>query len=73
MSPQGRPAFGASIKASGLIGSILAAAILATALASFNPGRSDHAIASHSEASESMPLDRNVERGGSLMGYQLLL
>jgi hypothetical protein len=72
-SRQDRPAFGAAIKASGLIGSILAVGLLATALASFHPGRSHQAVAPHSEASQSIRLDRNVGRSGSITGYQLLL
>jgi hypothetical protein len=52
------------------IGSILAAGIVATAFAESNPTRPDQAAMNSTEAP--VVVERQVERGGSMMGYQIL-
>jgi hypothetical protein len=53
-----------------VIGLILAAGIVATALAESNPARPDQAVVNSTEAP--VAVERPVERGGSMMGYQIL-
>jgi hypothetical protein len=57
-------------KALAMSGLILAAGIAATALAESNPARPDQALINSTEAP--VAVERPVERGGSMAGYQIL-
>jgi hypothetical protein len=53
-----------------MIGLILAAGMVATALAESNPAQPDQAVINSTEAP--VAIEKQVERGGSMMGYQIL-
>jgi hypothetical protein len=68
-----RPAFAGAIKASRVIGAVVAAGLVVTALACLQTARTHQAVTPQTEASESLPPATKVELGGGMTGYQLLL
>lgn len=67
-----RPEFTGAIKASRVIGAVVAAGLVVTALVCLDTTRTHQAVTPHTEASESLPPATKVERGG-VMSYELLL
>jgi hypothetical protein len=57
-------------KTPAMIGLILAAGMVATAFAESNPARPDQAVINSTETP--VAVEKQVERGGSMMGYQNL-
>jgi hypothetical protein len=57
-------------KTPAMIGLILAAGMVTTAVAEFNPARPDQAVINSTEVP--VAVERQVERGGSMMGYEIL-
>jgi hypothetical protein len=53
-----------------MIGLILAAGMVATAVAESNPARPDQAVINSTEAP--VAIEKQVERGGSMIRYQIL-
>ncbi|MFL5002794.1 MAG: hypothetical protein ACJ8DY_20615 [Xanthobacteraceae bacterium] len=67
---QDRPSFLCAIKPNRLIGVILAAALVATGLAAFDTAQTHHAIAAHTEASDSTAPATNAGRSGAMLVYE---
>jgi hypothetical protein len=57
-------------KAPAMIGLMLAAGMVTTAVAESNPARPDQAVINSTEVP--VAVEKQVERGGSMMGYQIL-
>jgi hypothetical protein len=57
-------------KTPAMIGLILAAGMVTTAVAESNPARPDQAVINSTEVP--VAVEKQVERGGSMMGYQIL-
>jgi hypothetical protein len=57
-------------KTPAMIGLIVAAGVVATALAESNPAQPDQAVINSTGAP--VAIEKQVERGGSIMGYQIL-
>jgi hypothetical protein len=62
-----------AIKANRVIGTVVVAGLVVTGLACLDTARTHQAVTPHTEASESLPPATKVERGGVMMGYELLL
>jgi hypothetical protein len=68
-----RPAFAGAIKASCVVGAVVAAGLVVTAVACLQTARTHQAVTPHMEAFESLPPATKVELGGGMTGYQPLL
>jgi hypothetical protein len=53
-----------------MAGAIVAAGLVAAALAESSPVRSDHEVSNRTEAP--IAVERQFERGGAMMGYEIL-
>jgi hypothetical protein len=69
-SPQDRPAFVGAIKPNRVVGAIVAAGLVATGLAAFHSAQTHHAIAAHTETSDSNAPPMNPQRGGAMLVYE---
>ena len=65
--------FQTPIKASNVIGAIVAAVLVLAAAIAFKPAPTAHAVTAQAPALHTIPADGNKNRGGSITGYQLLL
>jgi hypothetical protein len=72
-STQDRPAFAGTIKASAVIGVLVAAGLVATCLTGLGRVLTHQAITPDTEETQSVEPARNVERGGAMTGYELVL
>jgi hypothetical protein len=68
--PQDQPAFPGAIKASAVIGALVAAGLVATCLTGLGRALTHQAVTP--EATQSIAPARNVERGGAMTGYEIL-
>jgi hypothetical protein len=57
-------------KAPAMIGLMLAAGMVTTAVAESNPARPDQVVINSTEVP--VAVEKQVERGGSMMGYEIL-
>jgi len=64
--------FETPIKATNVIGAIVAAALVLAAAIAFKPATRPHAVTAQAQAVHTLPADGH-NRGGSITGYQLLL
>jgi hypothetical protein len=69
-TPQDRPAFAGAIKPNRVVGVIVAAGLVATGLAAFDSAQTHHAIAAHTEASDSNAPATKARRGGAMLVYE---
>jgi hypothetical protein len=70
--PQDRPAFPGAIKASAVIGALVAAGLVATCLTGLGRALTQHAVSMDTEETQSIVPARNVARGGAMTGYEIL-
>jgi hypothetical protein len=70
--PQDRPAFPGAIKASAVIGALVAAGLVATCLTGLGRALTQQAVTVDPEETQSMVPARNVARGGAMIGYEIL-
>jgi hypothetical protein len=70
--PQDQPAFPGAIKASAVIGALVAAGLVATCLTGLGRALTHQAATPDTEATQSIAPARNVERGGAMTGYEIL-